>query len=164
MNRRFALMAALLVTLATTGWLALQPDDEAQPAVAALVAPVEKRRPASPTPGPAARQPHTPARPVSAWGTPAPGAVAAWAAPATVQAALPASAPERSAPPRFPYTWIGRVDDGASVQALLNGPQRSFGVRAGEVLDGRWRVEAIAATRLQLTWLPTGEAVNVDAR
>ena len=75
-----------------------------------------------------------------------------------------ASAPERLPPPRFPYTWIGQVDDGTQVQALLNGPLRSFGVHAGEVLDGRWRVEQIAATRLQLTFLPTGEAVNVDAR
>ncbi len=162
MKRGAILISALLLTLAATGWLALQPDEQAEPAVAALGPPAETRRPSRPAPAASPRA--TPARPLSAWGPPAPGALVAWSAPAAAPAPPAASAAARTPPPRFPYTWIGRVDDGAQVQALLNGPQRSFGVRAGEVLDGRWRVEAIAATRLRLTWLPTGEAVNVDAR
>jgi hypothetical protein len=44
---------------------------------------------------------------------------------------------------------------------LLDGPQRSFGVRQGEVLDGTWRVERIVAGRIELTWLPGGDAVSV---
>ena len=72
--------------------------------------------------------------------------------------------PQRPVAPPFPYKWIGRLDDGQVAQALLSGPQRSFGARAGEVLDGRWRIERVAATKLALTWLPTGDPVAVELR
>lgn len=159
MKRQTLLVGGLLATLGCSAWLALQRQDDAVPTVAAVV------RPAALAPR---RTAQAPARPVPArlaadWGLPPPGALAAWAAPAAPSPPA-ASAADRPAPPRFPYTWIGQVDDGGGVQALLNGPLRSFGARAGDVLDGRWRVERIAATRLQLTWLPTGEAVTVDTR
>ena len=58
--------------------------------------------------------------------------------------------------PAFPYTLIGQLDDGRP-QALLTGPLRSLAVAAGEVIDGQWRVDAVQAQGITLTWLPGGQ-------
>jgi hypothetical protein len=55
------------------------------------------------------------------------------------------------------------MQDGQAT-ALLDSPQRSLGVQAGQVLDQRWRVERIAAERIDLIWLPSGDAVTLDKR
>lgn len=153
MSPRVVLFAALAGTLGLTAWLASQPD------AAVVVARVDtKPRPrveAAPEPA------STPVR--QAWPEPDPEALAAWSAPAPPPPPA-APAPQRPVAPPFPYKWIGRLDDGQAAQALLSGPQRSFGARAGEVLDGRWRIERIAASHLELTWLPTGDPVAVELR
>jgi len=155
MSTRVVLYAALAVTLALTAWLAAQPDE------VAVVAPVvPKPRPiraAAPPPAPAGRERQD-------WPEPEPAALAAWSAPVTLAPPPAASMPQRPVAPPFPYKWIGRLDDGEAVQALLSGPQRSFGARAGEVLDGRWRIEKVAASQMELTWLPTGDTVAVELR
>lgn len=87
---------------------------------------------------------------VSAWGPPAPQPESP-APPATNPVAV-AAAPQ--APP-FPYTLIGRFDDGEP-RALLSGPLRSFGVKPAEVLDGAWRIEAVDAQGITVIWLPAG--------
>jgi hypothetical protein len=161
MSTRVVLYAALAVTLGLTAWLAAQPDD------VPVVAPVVPRsRPAMATLASVAAMavppPSNKAR--TAWPEPAPAALAAWTAPAPPALTLVASAPTRAAAPPFPYKWIGRLEDGTTVQALLSGPQRSFGARAGEVLDGKWRVERVAGARLELTWMPTGDPVTVELR
>jgi hypothetical protein len=38
--------------------------------------------------------------------------------------------------------------------ALLTGPNRSVSVRAGDTLDGQWRVDQVSASGVRLTWLP----------
>ena len=82
------------------------------------------------------------------------------APPAPPTASRPQAAPVPTAAtpaeaPAFPYTLIGRLDDGEA-RALLSGPTRSFGVKAADVIDGQWRVDAIAPRGLMLTWLPGG--------
>jgi hypothetical protein len=47
------------------------------------------------------------------------------------------------------------MDDGEP-RALLSGRTRSFGAKAGEVIDGAWRVDAVAPDGVTLTWLPGG--------
>ncbi len=107
-----------------------------------------------------------PPPPRGAWPASATAAIASWSGPPPPPPPPPPPvAVATQAPiPTFPYRWIGRLDDGVDPQALLVGPQRSFGARAGDVLDGRWRIDRVAAAQLQLTWLPTGEAVKVDNR
>ncbi|MET0517221.1 MAG: hypothetical protein ABW005_00160, partial [Burkholderiaceae bacterium] len=79
--------------------------------------------------------------------------------PPQVVAAPPAPPPPPMAPP-FPYQLIGRLVEGEGsgkgeqAQALLAGPTRSLAVKAGEVVDGQWRVDQVGATQLSLTWLP----------
>lgn len=57
--------------------------------------------------------------------------------------------------PSFSYKLIGRLDDGIP-QALLSGTSRSFGVKAGDVIDGQWRVDSVEAQTVTVTWLRTG--------
>ena len=98
----------------------------------------------------------------SSWPALTASAHAAWATAATQDTAKklpvintksPNIAPEPAQVPAFPYTLIGRLDDGEA-QALLTGPSRSFGVKAGEVIDAVWRVDAVQTQGLLLTWLP----------
>jgi hypothetical protein len=161
MSTRVVLYAALAVTLGLTAWLAAQPDDV--PVVAPLL---PRSRPAMATmPAVAAMAVPPPSnRARTAWPEPAPAALTAWTAPAPPAPAPVAPVPKRAPAPPFPYKWIGRLEEGTSTQALLSGPQRSFGARAGEVLDGKWRVERVAGARLELTWMPTGDPVTVELR
>lgn len=169
-RRRQRLMWAAAVTLAATAWAAMQPDESPAPA---------SRPRANAEPGPA-RAPRggatvtataLPSTPTPTWpdapsadrrqpwrAALAPG-VAAWSGP---PAPPPPPAPARvvatTAPaqaPAFPYTLIGRLDDGEPL-ALLSGPLRSFGVKAADVIDGEWRVDSVQARGLTLTWLPGG--------
>jgi hypothetical protein len=67
--------------------------------------------------------------------------------------------------PPFPYQLIGRLEDESGAgQALLAGPTRSIAARAGDVIDGQWRVEHVAPTGLALIWLPAQLPQNITFR
>lgn len=165
--RRKRLVAAAAVTLAATAWAALQPD-EPPPSPArrqadsssGSVGASSGRKPAPPVASAPAAWPGPPGTRL-AWQAAPAQAVAAWGAPpAPPTASRPQAAPVPTAAtpaeaPAFPYTLIGRLDDGEA-RALLSGPTRSFGVKAADVIDGQWRVDAIAPRGLMLTWLPGG--------
>ncbi len=172
MKRNTLMLGALTATLTATGYLALQPDVEAP--VAAL--PAARRLPATPTgsqsparlASPAAyRQPEH-AR-SEGWTAMSPAALAAWAPPVTPPRPQPPPAaasgdPAKPRPPAFPYRWIGLLMQDGQATALLDSSQRSLGVQAGQVLNQQWRVERISADRIDLIWLPTGDAVTLDKR
>ena len=166
--RRKRLALAVAATAAATLWTALQPDapvpelvlrERASTAPNARVSAANTpprqaaaSAPAWPEPGrPRSDWPAAPARAVAAWApvTPPPAAVAQRPAAAASAADKPVEAPP------FPYTLIGRLDDGEA-RALLAGPTRSFGVKASDVIDGQWRVDAVPPRGLALTWLPGG--------
>jgi hypothetical protein len=152
--RQLVLFGALGLSLAATAWVSR--GDEAEPITTA------PRRTAA-----AAAQPDWPGAAASAraaWPAPDAQARAAWgeapAPVATVAApppapAEPAEEPPPTAPP-FPYQLVGRLTDGTS-RAILNNARRSAVVGVGEVVDSQWRVEAIEATGLRLTYLPLGQ-------
>jgi len=172
MKRNTLMLGALAATLTATGYLALQPDGEAP--VAAL--PATRRLPAAPAgsqpparlANPAAyRQPEHPRS--EGWTALSPAALAAWAPPVTPQRVLPPPSaasgdPAKPRPPAFPYRWIGLLMQDGQATALLDSSQRSLGVQAGQELDQRWRVVRISADRIDLIWLPTGEALTLDKR
>ena len=118
----------------------------------------------------------------SPWRAALPQGVAAWSGPpppalrhaAPVASHAPASAVAVAVAvatpppvPAFPYQLIGRLDDGIP-QALLSstsstsstsgtsGTSRSFGVKAGDSIDGQWRVDSVEARSVTVTWLRTG--------
>ena len=178
--RRQRLAIAGAITLAATAWALLQPDDVAAPAATGRERAGTAPRAAGPSPARGA-QSSAPssvatiaAAPAPARGWPEPPSadhravwqagiaqgLAAWnphppAPPPPAPPPAPAAAPAPPQAPPFPYTLIGRLDDGEPC-ALLSGPLRSFGVKATEVIDGQWRVDAVQPQGVTLTWLPGG--------
>ncbi len=92
--------------------------------------------------------------------------------------------------PRFPYAWIGRVNDEAVEdmatgkdatasspmaasqpktllrpiqRAVLAGPVSTWVVKEGDVIEGQWRVDRIQNRSMTLTYLPLqqGQSVNM---
>ena len=175
--RRQRLAIAGAITLAATAWAALQPDEGAIPAssnrgpmnasprpagalpargtasdaaVFAAASNASRRWPAPPSAGQRTAWQAGVARGVAAWNAPPPPAP-----PPAPPPPAAATAPAPPQPPPFPYVLIGRLDDGEP-RALLSGPLRSFGVKASEVIDGQWRVDAVQPQGVTLTWLPGG--------
>lgn len=63
------------------------------------------------------------------------------------------SAPKPTMPP-LPFKYEGRlVEDGNAIVFLTAGG-RNLAARAGDVLNGTWRVEAIQPTAMTFTYLP----------
>ena len=59
--------------------------------------------------------------------------------------------------PRFPHAWVGRFND----MAVLSGPQQTWVMAAGDVIEGQWRIDRIDETQIQLTYLPLKQAQTV---
>jgi len=159
--RRLAIAAA--VTLAATVWAFVQDDDAA--ATMAPSRPQHRSIPQTPpsplvenTPSAWPEVPQVDSR--SPWNDAAPQGLVAWgpAPPPPASPPPPAPPPAASAPPQapeFPYTLIGRIDDGQA-RALLTNRTRSFGAKVADVIDGIWRVDSVDADGVTLTWLPGG--------
>jgi len=169
-----ALRWVLWATLAATVFVALQADDEA-PNVAQPVA--ASRRPAAastaaagPTdPTRRADWPPAPrARSGADWPSLLPAALAAWQPPPPPPPP-PAPVPPPAAPapppaPAFPYTLIGRVEEGGKVQVLLSGPIRTISARLDDVIDGQWRLESLQPGGVVVVWMPGGQRLTVNYR
>nr|WP_316641419.1 hypothetical protein [uncultured Roseateles sp.] len=163
--RQIALGAGLAATVAATAWLALSPEEEAVVATAGTrreaVSRADARAVAASAPATQAASTwpiRLVAEPREAWPAPADPLFAAWSPPPPPPPP-PAPPPPPPPPPRapnFPYQLMGRMEEGGVAQALLSGPLRSFGVRAGDVVDGQWRVEQVSATGVKLVWIPGG--------
>ena len=158
-TRHWVLGAALALSLAATLWMSQQ--DEAEESAA--VQPVAGSRRSAPAAAARATPPTDPAPAVAwspvqrePWEPPADAGFAAWSPPPPPPAAPapPPPPPPAVTAPAFPYQLIGRLVDGDQSQALLAGPTRSLAVKAGELVDGQWRVDQISDSGLSLTWLP----------
>lgn len=64
--------------------------------------------------------------------------------------------------PKFPFSYIGRWEEGGTQQVLLLGPSRVWAVAPGGVLDGQWRLDRIDAASLVVTYLPQGASMTVS--
>lgn len=168
-QRRYGLGAALLLTLAASAWVASREDAEpeglARPVASSARAPVSAapaRTPAQKTAAIASTEAVMP----SSWSPPERGAwqaageaqFAAWAPPPPPPppkaVAAPPAPPAPPMAPAFPYQLLGRLVEGDQAQALLAGPNRSLAVKAGDVVDGQWRVDQVHERGINLTWLP----------
>jgi len=56
--------------------------------------------------------------------------------------------------PPFPYQFIGSLSEDGANQALLSGPNRTLAAKAGDVIDGQWRVEKVDSNGMALLWQP----------
>ncbi len=65
-----------------------------------------------------------------------------------------ARAPERPTAPPLPFRFFGRlIDDGTTV-VFLNRQDDIYAVKAGDTIDGAYRVEEINGSAVVLTYLP----------
>lgn len=96
--------------------------------------------------------------------------VAAWAGvlppPPPPVSAVPVVLPPPPPPvaPRFPHPWVGRFNDEALRRAVLSGPQSTWVVSEGDVIEGQWRVDAIRDRRMTLTYLPLNQQQTVGMK
>lgn len=79
--------------------------------------------------------------------------------------------------PRFPHAWVGRFNDEAALQAssaasaaslvaraVLSSPQSTWVVRAGDVIEGQWRIDRIQDRTMSLTYLPLQQQQTIVMR
>ena len=95
------------------------------------------------------------------WGATRPDARWSWAAqqPPPPPPPPPQEAPPPMAPP-FPYAWVGRFVDEAP-RAVIAGPNGTWVLRQGEVIEGQWRLGAIGERQLTVTFLPLSQDQTV---
>ena len=147
---RFALIATLVATLAVAMMAEGDDPGPVQPAKPARAAAARKAAASPPVAWP------VPLREGMAWEAPTDQAIAAWT---VVRPPPPPPKPAGSAPPSappFPYVLIGRIEDGGVMRALMSGAARTVDAKAGDIIDGQWRVEDVRADGLDLLWMPGG--------
>ena len=66
--------------------------------------------------------------------------------------------------PRFPHNWVGRVNDDAVQRAVLTGAVNTWVVRAGDVIEGQWRIDRIQERTMTLTYLPLAQSQTVSMK
>lgn len=72
------------------------------------------------------------------------------------EARLPPPAPPKPAPvaPRVPFAYMGMVEDASTVKVYLVQGEQMHEVKVGETFAGNYRLDAIGAEALTLTYLP----------
>lgn len=123
---------------------------------------------------------HGPSGDLSAWRSTQPP-------PPPPVAVVDAGPPPAPTAPPFPHAWVGRFNDeapnatpsaapdtaasGASApashtiaRAVLVGPQSTWVVHAGDVIEGQWRVDRIQDRTMSLTYLPLKQQQTVVMR
>lgn len=90
----------------------------------------------------------------------------AWA---SQQPPPPPPPPKRTQPevpqaPRFPHAWVGRYSDESAQRAVVSGPVSTWVVRAGDVIEGQWRIDSIQNRTMTLTYLPMQQSQTVSMK
>lgn len=67
----------------------------------------------------------------------------------------------RPVAPPLPFRYSGMLDQDGVRQAFLIDGERMRAVKAGEVLDGRYRVSAVGPARIDLVYLPLNETQSL---
>ena len=83
-----------------------------------------------------------------------------WAPPPPV--VPPAPAPKPIAPP-LPFKYLGQLtEEGETAQVFLEYAGRQIHPRAGETINGTYRIEAITDVNIQFVYLPLDEAQTLN--
>lgn len=72
--------------------------------------------------------------------------------------------PEAPQAPRFPHAWVGRYSDASAQRAVVSGPVSTWVVRAGDVIEGQWRIDSIQNRTMTLTYLPMQQSQTVSMK
>jgi hypothetical protein len=76
--------------------------------------------------------------------------------PITKKAQPPAPVAAAPVAPPVPYRFAGKVRKGSEEEVLISKGDAVFPVKAGDTLDGMYKVESISAERIDLVYLPLG--------
>ena len=76
--------------------------------------------------------------------------------PITKKAQPPAPVAAAPVAPPVPYRFAGKVRKGSEEEVLISKGDAVFPVKAGDTLDGTYKVESISAERIDLVYLPLG--------
>jgi len=85
-----------------------------------------------------------------------------WTPPPPPQAVVKAPPPPPPMAPPLPFTFIGKSVGGGAWEVYLARGDRTYVVRANEVIDGMYRVDAIAPPVLTLTYLPLNQVQQLN--
>jgi hypothetical protein len=69
---------------------------------------------------------------------------------------------EKPTVPPFPYKYGGRLDAGNGALMFLQKGNELVAVKKGELLDGVWRIEAVADDRIEVSFVPLGERLSLS--
>ena len=64
--------------------------------------------------------------------------------------------------PENPYRYAGKVVEDGQVSVFLTDGTNNYVVKAGDVIDGVWQVQAIRPPQLILKYLPLKTEVNIE--
>lgn len=73
----------------------------------------------------------------------------------------PQEAPPPSAPP-IPFSFIGKALGEGRLEVYVAQGERVHAVRAGDVIDGTWRIDAVAPPVMSVTYLPLGQQQQMN--
>ena len=73
----------------------------------------------------------------------------------------PPAEPVEPAAPAFPYTYMGGLSDERGRTAFFNRGDRVLTVRAGETVDGAFRVDHLDETSMTVTYVPLNKTAQV---
>lgn len=91
---------------------------------------------------------------------PAPFGSVSWAPPPPPK--QPPAPPIEPVAPAFPYSYMGGLlDDGGVRTAFFNKGERVLAVKAGDTVDGAYRIEQLSDRQMQLTYLPLGQSMTL---
>ena len=76
------------------------------------------------------------------------------------QAAAPPPPPPQAPP--LPFTYLGRLVDGATTTVFLSEGGRDLAVTTGATVSGRWRLDAAGERALSFTYLPLGQRQSLS--
>ncbi len=62
--------------------------------------------------------------------------------------------PPPPAPPPLPFTYMGKLLEGDKLTVFLTKQNQPYAVKAGDTLDGAYRVESMNARHVVFTYLP----------
>ena len=74
-----------------------------------------------------------------------------WYVPPPPPKALPPPPP--TAPP-LPFTYLGKLDEEGVMTVFLTRQDRNYVIKAGDVIDGTYRVDTVTPSSITLTYLP----------
>lgn len=62
--------------------------------------------------------------------------------------------PPPPAPPPMPFTYMGRMVEEGKTTVFLTRQDRSYAIKAGDTIDGTYRVDSIEVSGVTFTYLP----------